>query len=105
MKIGEDNSIINDSFTSTLDSAFNDGFDEGHFVGYSFGYEDGRAEAIDEYKQLLLESLTPLQDEYFNTAKGTPMPEQRVYLKRADTVDLIIEMVKLKAEQLKHKED
>lgn len=43
MKIGEDNSIINDSFTSTLDSAFNDGFNEGHFVGYSFGYEDGIA--------------------------------------------------------------
>lgn len=47
MKIGEDNSIINDSFTSTLDSAFNDGFNEGHFVGYSFGYEDGIADERD----------------------------------------------------------
>lgn len=60
-----------------------------------------RVDAIDEYKQRLLEDLIPLKDKYFDIAKGTSMPERYTHLKRMDTVDLIIEMVELKAEQLK----
>lgn len=64
-------------------------------------YEQGRLDTIDEYKQRLLEDLIPLKDKYFDIAKGTSMPERYTHLKRMDTVDLIIEMVELKAEQLK----
>jgi len=64
---------------------------------------DIRADVIEEYKQRLLEDLNPLKDKYFDIAKGTSMPERYTHLKRMDTVELIIEMVELKAEQLKEK--
>lgn len=60
-----------------------------------------RADAIDEYKKQLLEYLIPLKDKYFDLVKGTEMPERYTHLKRMDTVNIIIEMVKIKAEQLK----
>lgn len=67
----------------------------------TYRYKKGVADAIDEYKEQLLEYLIPLKDKYFDLAKGTKMSERYMHLKRMDTVDMIIEMVKVKAEQLK----
>lgn len=62
---------------------------------------DEREKVLEECKRRLLEDLIPLKDTYFALAKGTSMPERYVQLKRMDTVELIIEMVNLKLEQLK----
>lgn len=66
-----------------------------------FKYEQGREDAINEYKEQLLENLISLKDEYFDLVRGTKMPERYTHLKRMYTVNMIIEMVKIKAEQLK----
>lgn len=69
--------------------------------GYEMEKQKIRADAIDEYKERILKDLILLKDMYFDIAKGTKMPERYTHLKRMDTVDVIIEMVKIKAEQLK----
>lgn len=58
-----------------------------------------KASAIDEFKQHILKDLAELSCDYFMIAKGTAMPERYVHLKRMDTVELIIEMIKLKEQK------
>lgn len=64
-------------------------------------YQQSRADVIEEYKEQLLENLILLKDKYFDFAKKSTMPETYTHIKRMDTVNIIIEMVKIKAEQLK----
>lgn len=77
------------------------GFNESEDAIYQIGYEQGRTDGIEKFKNDLIEDLIKLEDKYFDLATRTTMPERYMHLKRMDTVDMITEMVKIKAESLK----
>lgn len=84
------------------------------FLKYTRSYElnftdvdtsEHDAEVIDDFAERLLEDLITMRDKKFDIAKGTAMPERYTYLKVMDTLDMVIEMVKINAEQLKEKKE
>lgn len=81
-----------------------DGQDDCDFCEYNNGdclMKFSYTQAIDEFAESLLKELVPMKDKKFDIARGTAMPERYIHLKLMDILDTVIEMVKIKAEQLK----